>query len=103
MGGSAAYQRFGAGMARSTTAGEILTVLPVTMRTKPTSIDFSTLTLDDTYTANSAVSNAVIDSSTSGNNAVNTTCTTTGLTQARPYYLQAANSTSAYLGFSAEL
>ena len=103
MGGSAAYQRFGSGAARSTTAAEILTVLPVTMRTRPTSIDFSTLTLDDTFSVNSAVSNAVIDSSTSGNNVVNTTCTTTGLTQGRFYYVQASNSTSAYLGFSAEL
>lgn len=103
MGGSAAYQRFGSGTARSTTAGEILTVLPVTMRTRPTSIDFSTLTLDDTFSVASSVTNAVIDSSTSGNNVVNTTCTSSGLTQARFYYLEANNSTSAYLGFSAEL
>lgn len=103
MGGLSTYQRFGAGTARSTTAGEINTIFPVTMRVKPTSIDFSTLTLDDTFTTVSSVTNAVIDSAGSGNNQVTTTCTSSGLTQGRFYNLEANNSTSGYLGFSAEL
>jgi hypothetical protein len=100
-GGLGTYQRFGSGIARGTTVAEILTVFPVSMRVKPTSIDYSTLLLDDTVTS-SAVTLAVIDSVTSGNNAVNTTANAT-LTQYRFYYIEANNSTNAYLGFSAEL
>lgn len=75
--------------------------MPVIMRTNPTSLDFSNLTLYDGST-NTAVSNVVIVQN--GTKSVAVVCTTvSSLTSFRPYALLALNTTSSFLGFSAEL
>jgi hypothetical protein len=102
-GGLGAYQRFGPGTASSTTSVETLVTLPVTMRVKPTSLDFSNLCVDTTGDPVIAVTAPNIESSVTGNNAVGVSCPVTGVTKYRFYYLEANNSTSAYVGFSAEL
>jgi hypothetical protein len=77
---------------------------PVTMRTTPSSFDYSTLLVSDQV-------NIYAASGTFAGRAENTpqwgviryTHGSGVFTQFRPYLLQANNSTSAYLGFSAEL
>ena len=92
---------FGAGFASSTTNGSMLLNAPVTMRVVPTSVDFSTIRLTD------QVSAFAVSAITIGGNSqpltINIDCTTTGLTQFRPLVVTANSSTSAFLGFSAEL
>jgi hypothetical protein len=102
-GGLGVYQRFGPGTASSTTSVETLVTLPVTMRVKPTSLDFSNLCVDTTGDPVIAVTAPNIESSVTGNNAVGVSCPVTGATKYRFYYLEANNSSSAYVGFSAEL
>jgi hypothetical protein len=74
--------------------------LPVTMRTAPSSVDFSGLVADDTsagYAATAASLNTV-----STNYVALQLTHSSGITQYRPYLLQAAGG-GGYLGFSAEL
>ena len=91
------------GGALSATTCFVPVPVPVQLRTRPTSIDFSTLSLSDgagggfvTITA------ATIDQASE--TIVNVSCTVaSGLTQHRTYAIQANNTTSAFIGFSAEL
>jgi hypothetical protein len=102
-GGLSAYQNFGGGFADQTTTAIIQVPLPATMRVAPTSIDFSTLNLT-TGATNTAVTSITFLSSMNGNGiAVVYPVVASGLTVNRPYFLTANNSTSGYLGLSAEL
>ena len=71
------------------------------MRTTPSSIDYSTLGVNDgaTLTTVTAVSADILSPVF---NQINATVAS-GLTQFRPMRILANNSTSAYLGFNAEL
>jgi hypothetical protein len=101
-GGAAVYQEFGFGSSGgSTTGANVQVQFPVTMRTNPSAIDFSTLALTD-YNGNNAITTAVFGTN-SPNMAAVTVGGTSGLTTYRPYALRANNSTSAYIGFTAEL
>jgi len=100
-GGEAAYQRYGTGFAGNTTR-VLFTFSPnQTMRTAPSSLDYSTICLYDGVTI-IAATNVAIQTGTKA-------CTelvvdvASGLTQFRPYEIMANNSTSSYLGLSAEL
>ena len=101
-GTGAGYQPMGFGLASSSTNGMIMINFPVPMRTSPTSIDFSTLQVNDTTvgTAVSAVAYSGLEYGTMSA-VVNATCS--GMTTFRPVKLIASNSTTGYLGFSAEL
>jgi hypothetical protein len=102
-GGLSAYQNFGVGFADQTTTAIIQVPLPATMRVAPASIDFSTLNLT-TGGTNTAVTSITFLSSMNGNGiAVVYPVVASGLTVNRPYFLTANNSTSGYLGLSAEL
>jgi hypothetical protein len=101
-GGYGTYQAFGNGLADATTSALINVNLPVTMRVKPTSVDYSTLNLS-TGATNATVSSVAISSVLSSNQVVTVSASATGLTQFRPYFLTTENNLSAYLGFSAEL
>jgi len=75
---------------------------PVNMRIAPTLVtDFSTLRLNDTAVANAAT-NVTLSGDTSAQTAL-VNVTGTGLTTYRYNVLQNNNSTSGYIGFSAEL
>ena len=101
-GGSATYEVFGWGIAASTTALYIQTKAPVTMRIAPTSVEYSSLTLVDQVGGSFAAT--AVGVNMAGKDITQVYCTVaSGLTQFRSYYLTANNSTSAYLGFSAEL
>jgi hypothetical protein len=102
IGGSALYEPFGLGFGWSTTRAGIQVKLPVTMRTVPSALDFATpMTLSDSVTA-TAVTTATLGDS-GKDVALVRADVASGLTQYRPYNLAANNSTSAYVGFSAEL
>ena len=102
-GGLNTFQIFGSGYADQTTTAQIMCPLTVSMRVVPTSLDFSTLNLT-TGGTNFAVTGLTFNTNTSGNNLIAVYPTVaSGLTTNRPYFLTANNSTSAFLGFSAEL
>ena len=101
-GGSANYQEYGFGNAYSTTKAYERVVPPVTMRTSPTSVDFSTLSLSDGANASVTVTNVILSGATQNMGVLEVTVAS-GLTQYRPYAINSANSLSGYLGFSAEL
>jgi hypothetical protein len=71
------------------------------MRTGPTSVDFSTLGVYD-YGSAYTLTNLTLSTGGKTANLVETTQAGGG-TVARPFLLRTNNSTSAYLGFSAEL
>jgi hypothetical protein len=99
---TSAYAAYGTGSARSTVNANIFVPFPVTMRTAPTSVDFSTLQVTFPGISGDAATGVALDSTTT--NGVDLYCTVaSGLTAFRPYVLGNRNSTSGYLGFSAEL
>ena len=104
-GGLSLYQAFSPNSpALSTTSVYFGVPVPVTMRVVPSAIDYATLEVIDGVNAAVAVTTANIVTATASNAIIQMSATVaSGLTQYRPYYLRASNSTSAYVGFSAEL
>jgi hypothetical protein len=96
------YSMFAQGSADSSTLNRLLIQFPVTMRAVPTALDYSSLANYDGVTV-IAVTLAVFGSQTQSVNTMDIAATSSGLTQYRPYKLLANNSTSAFIGFSAEL
>ena len=98
-----AYTRFGgANGAGSTTAVLLPFVHPVTMRTKPTAIEYGgTYALSDGNGTASVSSVALFQGSSANQTIMDVTCS--GATQFRPYIFIANNSTSTYIGVTAEL
>ena len=100
-----AYQLYAFGPAKSTTAVFGTLYPPVTMRATPTSVDFANLALTDGFNAPTVVTGATLNGSL--NSSVN--CAqidfnvSSGLTQYRFYTVTNNNSTSGFLGISAEL
>jgi hypothetical protein len=102
---STAYGMLGFGSASSTTAARIFITPQVPMRVAPTSVDYptiSTLRLADAFTA-SSITGLTLDGDQTASLIAIVGTGASGLTAYRPTYIQANNSTSAYLGFSAEL
>ena len=97
------FAAYGYGNATSTTAGRSYFKNPVPMRIIPTSVDYANLTLSDGV-ASFGFTSLTIDTAVSG---LNVSCVNTGghsgLTQYRSYFMSANNSSSAYIGFNAEL
>jgi hypothetical protein len=100
-GGDNAYNRYSLGLAQSTTVSLQDVILPVTMRIPTGTVDFSTTALYDGVTL-TAVTAITIDAASKNVVTIKATVAS-GLTQYRPYELTANNSTSSFLGFSAEL
>jgi hypothetical protein len=88
------------GNANSTTVARIVFATKQTFRTVPTSIDYSGIALNDGANVPSA---GTITIGGDNPNAITVTCTTTGLTQFRPYVLSGNNDATGYIGLSAEL
>jgi hypothetical protein len=95
------------GVATSSTTIYSSLKLPVTMRTNPSSVDFSTLrTFGQTTGVYNAISNVTINAGGDGSTSPQLAMlllTSTGLTTNAIYGFGANNSTSAYIGVSAEL
>ena len=93
---------FGFGTANTTTHCFIQVKTPVTMRTAPSSVDYSTLQVYDSNNT-SAVSALSLVSNHQSKEYFTLDVTVGAATQYRPYFLVANSSTSAYVGFNAEL
>jgi hypothetical protein len=89
------------GIGATTTAGAGFLKYPVTMRTNPTSIDYSTLAVNDTATI-TAITTVTANKATPDTLDFTWNCAS-GITQFRPYKIVTNNSTAGYLGVSAEL
>jgi hypothetical protein len=96
------FQSFGSGSATSTTQAYVHVVNPVTMRVAPTSVDFSTLAVLNAVGSQQAVSGLALSFAGSFSSMVQATVGAS-LVAGNGALLVANNSTSAYIGFSAEL
>jgi hypothetical protein len=98
------YSAYGMGIARSSQQFDPLLYLPVTMRTAPTSVDSNLLSSIPNYQgAATSITSIAINVATPNQVMIQATSSGTGLTQNSSYYLAANNSTSSYIGVSAEL
>jgi hypothetical protein len=96
------YANFGFGTTSSATTARMFVIPPVTMRVKPSSVDFSTVALYDggsRFTASAVTINTDFNGATQA--AIDVTAS--GMTTSRPTFIQGNGSASAFLGFSAEL
>jgi hypothetical protein len=92
-----------AGAIYSATAAQIGVQFPVPMRVAPTGIEYSSIMVQDSASNNFTPSSATIDSVTSNIYGAGLTCVISAATANRPARLLANNSTTAYIGASAEL
>jgi hypothetical protein len=97
-----AFTAWASGAATGTTIANVYLGLPVTMRAAPTSLDFSTIALAD-FGGGIVAATALAIGYKSDKTIGLTVTVATGLTQHRPVQLFSNNSTSAFIGFSAEL
>ena len=104
-GGDVTYQTLGFGTANGTTTAAVMVTNPVPMRIAPTSVDFSTLGLQTQATgAVNALTTLSMAVNQNGKNAVILNAGGSGgLTSGQPQVLLTNNSTSGYVGLSAEL
>jgi hypothetical protein len=105
------YQRFtgnvsgfigGRGNAFSTTQAYIQFALPVPMRTKPASVDFSNLSVYDDQATNT-VTSLTLNTNSNNQNGVTQPVVASGLTLFRSYSIISQGGVSGFIGFSAEL
>jgi hypothetical protein len=98
------YNLFAAGNASSSTNAYIQLVHPVALRVKASSVEYSNLGVGFVGGTVNAVTNLVLDSASASTLRQNlTTTVASGLTANNYYTLIGNNSSSAYLGISAEL
>jgi hypothetical protein len=102
-GGNNTFEMIGNGSAQSTTVANILIPIPVQMREVPSSVDFSTVCVLDFVGGAVSITPTRNTSSLGAKSIAITATAASGLTQYRPYFLATNNSTSGYLGLSAEL
>jgi hypothetical protein len=97
------YSNFGPG--QTTTTLSVAIPLPVTMRVTPSTLDYSSsLRVDNGYSASANVSSIVLDSTVASIQQGQVSITTaSSITVGAMYTLQSSNSTSTYIGLSAEL
>ena len=100
------YSQWGLGYAKSTTETYIYVKHPITMRVTPTAIDYPTISNLIVYDGASIVTANGISYLTSNSGTDQSQISVSvasGLTQFRPYSLNANNNASSYIGLSAEL
>jgi len=101
--GGSVYSTYGVGYAYGTTGFAAPVKLAVSMRVKPTSIDYSALGAGIYSVSVNALSAVTFDTTCSGFDWVMVIGTSSGLTQFRPYDLANNNNAAGYIGFNAEL
>jgi hypothetical protein len=100
-GGNGNFAAYGTGVTGSTTQCDVFVQFPTTMRTRPTTLEFSTLALADGLNTASVSTLTVLRSNEMG---ATLAAGATGLIQYRPHQLlNNSNSTTAFLGVTAEL
>ena len=104
IGGLSNYMILGSGTAESTTKVDIQVATPTTMRTLPTAVDFSTIGVQPFPTGTITAVTAAVLATVKGVGPLDVElAVASGLTQGVWYRGTTNNSTSGYLGFSAEL
>ena len=104
LGGDSTYGIIGSGISASSTEAYFVIPFPVTMRTAPASMEFSTIRATDLISVNSAITNLAMTSTETTRHAARLyTGSTSGLTAYRPCFVSNLNSANGYIGFSAEL
>jgi hypothetical protein len=98
-----AFANYGVGYADQTNSLYASVKLPVSMRVKPTSVDYSTLCAHIYNVSATSLSVVTLESTSASRDWGVVVGSASGLTQYRPYGLNNNNSTSGYIGFSAEL
>ena len=103
--GESAYSVYAMGANVSTTTCNVFVQFPQIMRTSPSAVEFSTLALQESNIGSVlAVTGLTVDGSTQSTRGICINVgVASGLTQHRTSRVEANNSTSAYIGFSAEL
>jgi hypothetical protein len=96
------YAAFFSGTGVNSTSVQGALQLPVTMRVSPASVDYSTLGIGDNSAGATFTSLALVTSQSSTQQAW-ITVTGSGFTQYRTFFIYSGNSTSGYIGVSAEL
>jgi hypothetical protein len=102
LGNGSLYSAYAMGNGISTTQSAFVINYPVTLRTTPSAIDYSTLGITDNVAVQAAVTALTLSWSTL-NTGYLTATVASGLTQFRPYQLGNQNSVSGFVGFTAEL
>jgi hypothetical protein len=100
---STSYGWVGYGVASGTTGGAIGTTFPVQMRTTPSAVEYSTLSVSDASSAVAVTSLTLDTSVASANVGVCNFGVASGLTAYRPYYLRQNANNAGYLAYTAEL
>jgi hypothetical protein len=104
IGGLSNYMILGSGTAESTTKVDIQVAAPVTMRALPTAVDFSTIGVQPFPTGTITAVTAAVLGTVKGVAPLDVElAVASGLTQGTWYRATTNNSTSGYLGISAEL
>jgi hypothetical protein len=98
-----AYSNIALGFVSGTSNAIILVGVPVSMRVTPTSVDFASQQIVDGNLSTFTVSNVTLSSGETINSPVRVNATISGATVGRPCAIRNNNSTSGYIGFSAEL
>jgi hypothetical protein len=102
--GGGAYTPHGNGLGENTGTIGFTVRLPVTMRVRPTAIDFSDLAAFDGLNILTAPTSVLlVTANTSDNNAYCTWNKAGNITQFRPYFILNNNNAASFLGFTAEL
>jgi hypothetical protein len=97
------FGRVASGQAYSTSAVMAMLPLRTTMRTTPTSIDVASLSILDGVSAAFTIFVLSIDTGATNRDVIGLNATTSGLTQFRPYQIGGSNTSSGFVGISAEL
>ena len=97
------FGHHGIGIGKNGTSAMIDIKLPVTMRVKPTSIDFNAVAAYDTSSVLSATAVNFQGTQGTADQVALDVVFASGGTQFRPYFLIANNDTNGYIGLSAEL
>jgi hypothetical protein len=98
-----AFAFYGIGRSFSTSNYDVFVNLPVPMRTIPTVLEFSNLTVRDTFNNVFSAGSPVISNGQSSNRMISVSSAPGGLTAGRTVFLLNNNDSTAFLGFSAEL
>jgi hypothetical protein len=96
------YAIFGMGSSISATQNRVSVPLPVEMRAAPASVEFGNLGNSESGLGITALTGIALDNPSNKNGTI-LALQGSGLTQFRPNYVYANNSTAAFLAFSAEL
>ena len=102
--GAQLYSSYGAGYGATTTVSQYIINNPVTMRVAPTSVDYSNLGASVYGSGPVAITSLSLSANETNQNAITVWGTSaSGITVAKPYFIANANTTSGYIGASAEL